>query len=103
MDQSYKTIVIGAGIAGLTAGFQLKKSNKNYAIFEKNSSVGGLLDNFSFQGHRFDKAIHLSFATENEVRKIFDLTKTFTHKPQAWCWFYDKWLKHPIHNNLYPF
>ncbi len=102
MDNSFNTIILGAGIAGLSAGKQLSKRSQDFAIFEKETSLGGLLDGFSFQGHRFDQAIHLSFATEEEVRKIFDLTKTFTHKPEAWCWYYDRWLKHPIHNNLYP-
>ena len=102
MDNSYNTVVLGAGIAGLSAGYHLCKNDKNYAIFEKRTSVGGLLDNFSYQGHRFDQAIHLSFAKEQEVLEIFDLTKTYKHDPEAWCWYYDRWLKHPIHNNLKP-
>tara|TARA_B100000212_G_scaffold326319_1_gene288705 strand:+ start:1261 stop:2553 length:1293 start_codon:yes stop_codon:yes gene_type:complete len=102
MDRTYSTVILGAGIAGLAAGNQLAKRQQNCAIFEKNSSEGGLLDGFSVEGHRFDKAIHLSFATESEVREVFDQTKYYIHQPEAWCWYYDKWLKHPIHNNLYP-
>lgn len=40
-DEREKVIVIGAGAAGLSAAYQLKKANIPYRIFEASSHVGG--------------------------------------------------------------
>jgi len=95
-------VVLGAGIAGLGAALKAREQNKNYIIFEANKRAGGLLDNFEIQGFRFDNAVHLSFASEPEVRKIFDQTQYHTHPADAWNFEIDKWLKHPVQNNLFP-
>ena len=37
-----KFIVVGAGPAGISAGYELQKAGFEVKIFEKSSSVGGL-------------------------------------------------------------
>jgi protoporphyrinogen oxidase len=100
MPDNVKTVILGAGISGLSAAHHYSQSDLEYALYEAKNSPGGLLDGFSVNGFHFDQAIHLSFANESEVRKIFDETTSITHSPEAWCWHYDRWLKHPAHNNL---
>lgn len=95
-------IILGAGIAGLGASLKARELGKESIIFEANSRAGGLLDNFQVQGFRFDNAVHLSFATEPEVREIFDKVEYYTHPADASSFENDKWLKHPVQNNLYP-
>lgn len=95
-------IILGAGIAGLGASLKARELGKESIIFEVNSRAGGLLDNFQVQGFRFDNAVHLSFATEPEVRDIFDKVEYYTHPADASSFEHDKWLKHPVQNNLYP-
>lgn len=94
--------VLGGGIAGLAAAYELGKNSREYALFEKDSSVGGLLKNFSIDGFRFDQAIHLSFADEKEVRDVFDQTPYLSHKPESTCFEAELYLRHPVQNNLYP-
>ncbi len=94
-------IIIGAGVAGIGAAFRAKSTGIDYLLLEKSDSVGGLLDNFSIDGFRFDNAVHLSFATEPEVRELFDRVPYFTHQPESWCFDDGLWLRHPIQNNLY--
>lgn len=96
------TVILGAGVAGLGAALKAREKNIEYEIFEANASAGGLLDNFIIEGFRFDKAVHLSFATEEKVRGVFDETPHYTHSPDAVNFEIDKWLKHPVQNNLYP-
>jgi protoporphyrinogen oxidase len=67
---------------------------------EASSRTGGLLDNFSIYGFRFDNAIHLSFATESAVREIFDHTKYINHASTSWCWDNSLWLKHPVQRHV---
>jgi len=97
-----ENLVLGAGIAGLGAGYELRRRNKGCVIIEKNDSYGGLLDNFVIDGFRFDKFIHLSFTKSEEVRRIFDKTPYHTHNPLSYNYYKGYWLKHPAQNNIYP-
>lgn len=71
-------------------------------MYEAAPRAGGLLDNFTIDGFRFDNAIHLSFATEPEVREVFDRTPYVAHPAVSWCWDDSAWLKHPVQNNMFP-
>ncbi|WP_162062316.1 hypothetical protein [Vibrio taketomensis] len=61
-----------------------------------------MVGNFTVQGFRFDKAIHLSFTSNDYVKSIFEKTDYISHKPNAYCVENKKWFKHPIQNNLFP-
>jgi protoporphyrinogen oxidase len=95
-------VILGAGIAGLSASYHARKKGIKTAVYEANERAGGLLDNFTIDGFRFDNAVHLSFATEPEVRAIFDTTPYFAHPAVSSCWDDSTWLKHPAQNNMYP-
>lgn len=100
--ESIDTIILGAGVAGLGAAMKTRELGRTAVVFEARSGAGGLLDNFSINGFRFDHAVHLSFATEEKVRHIFDQTSYHTHPAESFCFDQDRWLKHPIQNNLAP-
>jgi len=53
-------IVIGAGISGIAAGYNLKKScpNKSFSILEGRNSIGGTWDLFKYPGIRSDSDMH---------------------------------------------
>jgi protoporphyrinogen oxidase len=94
--------ILGGGIAGLGASYKAAELGLEAVIFEARDSAGGLLDNFTVEGFRFDHAVHLSFATEKLVREIFDRATFYTHPSESYCFEIDRWLKHPVQNNLYP-
>ena len=54
---TYDTIVVGGGIAGLTATAYLAKRGQNVLLIEKNSQVGGLVNSFSKNGFHFDAGV----------------------------------------------
>lgn len=95
-------LVLGAGIAGIAVSYELKQHNIDSIILEKNNNWGGLLDNFSIDGFRFDKFIHLSFAKDEYVNNVFFKTDFINHKPLSSNYYKGTWLKHPAQNNLYP-
>lgn len=95
-------VILGGGIAGLGAALRARELGRQAVIFEARDSAGGLLDNFTVAGFRFDHAVHLSFASEPEVRAIFDRTPYLTHPADSYCWDDGYWLKHPVQNNLFP-
>ena len=102
LDNSKDLLVLGAGIAGISAAYHAQRLSIKAVVYEAESTAGGLLDNFTVNGFRFDKAVHLSFATEQEVREVFDLTPYLTHPAISWCWDDNAWLKHPVQNNMFP-
>ena len=53
-------IVVGAGISGIAAGYNLKKScsNKSFTILEGRDSIGGTWDLFKYPGIRSDSDMH---------------------------------------------
>jgi protoporphyrinogen oxidase len=95
-------VILGGGVAGLGAALKARETGRTAIVFEARDSAGGLLDNFTIDGFRFDHAVHLSFATEDKVRAIFDRTPYLTHPSDSYCFDRDRWLKHPVQNNLAP-
>jgi len=53
-------IIVGAGISGISAGYNLKKScpNKSFLILEGRESLGGTWDLFKYPGVRSDSDMH---------------------------------------------
>ncbi|WP_419729637.1 protoporphyrinogen/coproporphyrinogen oxidase [Lichenicola sp.] len=95
-------IVLGAGIAGLAAAWRARELGAAMTLYEAAQTAGGLLDSFEVEGWRFDNGVHLSFATEPEVRAVFDLTPYIEHDAVSLNWDRERWLRHPVQNNMFP-
>jgi protoporphyrinogen oxidase len=97
-----KNIILGAGISGIGAAYELKKNKLDSIVFEKSNNWGGLLDNFTIDGFRFDKFVHFSFSKDEYVNDIFFKTPLIKHDPLSSNYYKGYWLKHPAQNNLFP-
>ncbi len=69
-----KVVIIGGGIAGMTAGVLLQKAGFKTEIFEKNSIVGGLCTGWKRDGFVIDNCIHWLTGTK-EGTGLNDLWK----------------------------
>lgn len=98
------TIILGAGIAGLGAGYALRQKGEPCVILEKDDTYGGLCGNFSIRGFRFDRFVHFSFAKDEAVNSLFRAgsPEVWHHEPIAYNIYHGKWIKHPAQNNLFP-
>jgi len=67
----YDVVVIGAGPAGLTAGYELSKSEKQVLVIEKKDQVGGLAETKVFGDYRYDIGPHRFFTKNKEVYDLF--------------------------------
>lgn len=65
------TIILGAGISGLVAGYTLSQKENNLIILAKDSDYGGLGGYFTIEGFRFDRFVHFSFTKDDKVDPIF--------------------------------
>jgi len=75
----YDTIIVGGGIAGLTAAAFLCKDNRRVLLCEKEEQVGGLVGSFTVDGFTFDTGLR---AMENSgvlfpMLKSLDLNVEF--------------------------
>ena len=57
---NYDVVIVGAGISGIGAAYNLQKScpNKSFAIFEGRENIGGTWDLFKYPGIRSDSDMH---------------------------------------------
>ena len=53
-ENNHRTIIVGAGMAGLTAAVYLARAGQDVLLLEKNKECGGLLNSFSRNGFTFD-------------------------------------------------
>ncbi|GBQ34980.1 NAD(P)-binding protein [Gluconacetobacter azotocaptans] len=105
MTHDDAVIVLGGGIAGLAAAYRARDFGHRVPIFEAAERAGGLLDSFALTTPEgewiFDNAVHLSFATEPEVRNVFDRTPYLNHEARSLNWDDGYWLPHPVQNNMF--
>lgn len=96
-DFNYDVIIVGAGMAGLTAAAYLSRARKKVLLIEKNKECGGLVSTFEKDGFYFDAGVraledagiikpmlkdlginlefiksHVSVGIENEILNIED-------------------------------
>jgi len=65
--------IIGAGPAGLTAGYLLTKQGKTVAIIEKDATyVGGISRTVEHEGYRFDIGGHRFFSKSQQVVDLWN-------------------------------
>ncbi|HPR34520.1 MAG TPA: NAD(P)/FAD-dependent oxidoreductase [Anaerolineaceae bacterium] len=65
-----KVVIVGAGMAGLTAGAYLMRENYDVLILDKNEKCGGLLQTFQSGGFYFDSGPR-AFVNSGIMKPIF--------------------------------
>ena len=70
-------IVIGGGIAGLTAALELQRSGKEVVLLEKSDSIGGRMKTETVNGFKLDKGFQVMLTAYPVYQDpdLFDLPK----------------------------
>jgi protoporphyrinogen oxidase len=63
--------VIGAGPAGLTAGYKLAKAGMNVTVYEAESKVGGMAKTIELWGQKVDIGPHRFFSNERRINELW--------------------------------
>lgn len=67
----YPAVIIGAGPAGLTAGYELVKRGIEPIVLEQADKVGGISRTETYKGYRFDIGGHRFFTKVDEVYQFW--------------------------------
>ncbi|OGS22838.1 MAG: hypothetical protein A2252_06170 [Elusimicrobia bacterium RIFOXYA2_FULL_39_19] len=96
-----KTIIIGAGITGLSSAYHLKK---DYLIFEKENVPGGLCRTFNISGFTFDFSGHFIHLKNDYSKKfVFSLLgkNIVAVARNSWIYSNKSLTPYPYQANLY--
>lgn len=99
-----KVIILGAGLAGLSAAWHLKQRGIGAAVFEKENSVGGLCRSRQVKGFVFDCDGHLLHFQNNytlELVKKLLKGNLARHERSAWINNFGIFSRYPFQANLY--
>ena len=98
-ESSKPTLVLGAGPAGLTAGYLLAKRGLPVVVVEAENQVGGLAKTVERDGYRFDLGGHRFFTKSKEVERLWHevLTDEFLLRPRMSRIYWNrKFLNYPL-------
>jgi protoporphyrinogen oxidase len=93
-----KIAIIGAGMTGLTAGYELSKKGYWVTIFEKSSDIGGLMGGFKIGNTSLEKTYHHIFNSDNyiiDLIKELGIEQKLKWHPESTALYYDR--------RMYPF
>jgi protoporphyrinogen oxidase len=79
-----EVVIIGAGPAGLTAGFELSKLGMRSTIIEADNQVGGISRTVNYRGYRFDIGGHRFFSKVPLINQVWEeiLGEEFLVRPR---------------------
>ena len=95
----HPVVVLGAGPAGLTAGYLLAKQGKPVIVLESTDQIGGLARTEVRDGYRFDLGGHRFFTKVKEVDDLWHeiMKEEFLKRPrQSRIYWNDKFLEYPL-------
>ena len=90
MDDSAPVLIVGAGPAGLTAGYELQRNGRRCVILEAGEKVGGLARTEEFKGYLFDIGGHRFFTKVKLIEDFWRdlLGNDFLSRPRLSRIFY---------------
>lgn len=99
-----RIIVLGAGLAGLSAAWHLQRNGLDCQVFEKEKEVGGLCRSKVLKGFTFDLDGHLLHFKHNYT---FSLVKHLLgnnlqmHQRNSSTYSFGRFIRYPFQANLY--
>ena len=97
-----KVVVIGAGLAGISASFHI--GHEKCQLIEKNGYPGGHIYTETVDGFTWDEGPHISFTKNEYVKELFaaNVDEEFLEYPVATGnYFQGHWIPHPAQSNLF--
>lgn len=71
MMQQHDTVIIGAGLTGLSTAFNLKKAGRDVLVLEKQNRIGGQIRTYTENGFTFESGPNTGVVSFPEVAELF--------------------------------
>jgi protoporphyrinogen oxidase len=101
---SMKTVILGAGIAGLTAAQELNRIKESETcVYEQNSKVGGLCRLEEEGDFRFEIVSHVLHFRSHEAKELVDSVagnSLVQIERSAWIYFRGRYVPYPFQTHL---
>lgn len=99
-------VILGAGLAGMSAALQARKRGKPYWLFEKQARPGGLVRSERVNGFTFDYTGHLLHTGQERTRKLvlgeLGLRRAFAPvQRDSWVYSHGRYTRAPFQANLH--
>ncbi|HXC63296.1 MAG TPA: NAD(P)-binding protein, partial [bacterium] len=99
-------LILGAGLAGLSAAYQARKQGKPYLCFEAQDRPGGLVRSEQVNGFSFDYTGHLLHMREERTRALvldeLALKEAFVPvQRDSWVYSHGRFTRGPFQSNLF--
>jgi len=103
-EQRLKTVILGAGISGLSAAYALQGiSPRTYSLYEMAPTVGGLCRTQTVNGYQFDTVSHVLHFRSEETRSLVQQIvgeKLIRRERSAWIYFQRSYVPYPFQTHL---
>ena len=70
-DTYIETVIIGAGLTGLTTAFYLKRANREFRVLEKQAVAGGAIRTHRREGFVYEEGPNTGVVSHPEVSELF--------------------------------
>lgn len=99
-----KTVILGAGLTGLTLGYLLNEKGADFEILEKEKECGGLMRSLREEGFTFDYGgSHVIFSKDKEILGFMISLlgdNKIRNRRNAKVLYKDRYVKYPFENDL---
>ncbi len=101
---SVRTLILGAGISGLSAALALSEdSDQDHAIYEQGSAAGGLCQSISKEGFQIEKVTHVLHFRSVEAQAVVERLlggELDQIERSAWIRFSGRYVPYPFQTHL---
>jgi protoporphyrinogen oxidase len=97
--KTYDAVIIGAGPAGLAAGYELVQKQIQTVVLEQSDKVGGIARTEVYKDYRFDIGGHRFYTKNAEIQKLWEevIGKDFIKVPRLSRIYYrGKYFDYPL-------
>ena len=99
-----RIVILGSGLAGLSAAYHLQKKGLDYQIFEKEDTSGGLCRSKNIDGFTFDYSGHLLHFKHHYTYKLVQgllNNNLIRHKRKSWVHSFNTDVPYPFQANFF--
>jgi len=99
-----RTVILGGGLAGLAAGYRLRRLGEDdFVIIERETAAGGLLRTCREGGWEIDELPHIFFSDDDEITALFHalVPESSTHRARLGTLVDRVWTDYPFQLNVH--